>query len=136
MIVVDTNVIAYLWIFGEYTNSVEKALEKDPEWVAPFLWRSEFRNVLAGYIRRGHVSLKRSMALMEQVEDQMQGAEYYVSSSDVLHLVKQSNCSAYDCEFVALAKELGVKLVTTDNKILDNFPEVAISIIDFIKEYS
>ena len=43
----------------------------------------------------------------------------------VLELVRDSDCSAYDCEFVALAMTLGVKLVTMDAKILRAFPKHA-----------
>jgi len=49
MIVVDTNVIAYFWLPGEYTTFAERALNKDNEWAAPILWRSEFRNILPGW---------------------------------------------------------------------------------------
>lgn len=45
MIVVDTNVIVYLYMTGDYSAQAEQALLKDPLWVAPPLWRSEFRNV-------------------------------------------------------------------------------------------
>ena len=47
MIVVDTNIVAYLYLPGEHTAAVERLLERDPEWAAPILWRSEFRNILA-----------------------------------------------------------------------------------------
>jgi predicted nucleic acid-binding protein len=40
----------------------------------------------------------------------------------VLELVRDSDCSAYDCEFIALAEKLDVKLVTMDTKILKAFP--------------
>jgi predicted nucleic acid-binding protein len=52
MIVVDTNVIAYLYLTGEYSDLSERLLEHDPDWMAPRLWRSEFRNVLALYLRK------------------------------------------------------------------------------------
>ena len=51
MIVVDTNVLAYLYLPSDFTLAAEKLLLNDPQWVAPHLWRSEFRNILAGYMR-------------------------------------------------------------------------------------
>jgi len=53
MIVVDTNIICFLYLNGIYTGEAEQAFDRDPYWIAPLLWRSEFRNVLAGYIRKG-----------------------------------------------------------------------------------
>ena len=47
MIVVDTNILVYLYLPTKYTPHAEKLLENDPVWIAPYLWRSEFRNVLA-----------------------------------------------------------------------------------------
>ena len=52
MIVVDSNVVAYLYLPGDYTEKAEALLEHDADWAAPLLWRSEFRNILAGYLRR------------------------------------------------------------------------------------
>jgi predicted nucleic acid-binding protein len=46
----------------------------------------------------------------------------------VLELVRDSNCTAYDCEFVALAMRLGVKLATMDAKILKAFPQHVITL--------
>jgi predicted nucleic acid-binding protein len=54
--------------------------------------------------------------------------EYTVPSASVLGLVPNSSCSAYDCEFVALAKQLSVKLVTEDKRILAEFPEIAVAL--------
>jgi len=45
----------------------------------------------------------------------------------VLELAVRSRCTAYDCEFVALAKQLGVPLVTSDRQVLAAFPETAVS---------
>ena len=125
MIVVDTNVLAYLWLPGERTKAAERLLKKDPDWNAPILWRSEFRNVLAGCLRRGDVSLETALQIVEGVEGQMRGREFSVPSPQVLARVEESECSAYDCEFVVLADELGVSLVTSDARLLKSFPAVA-----------
>lgn len=125
MIVVDTNVIAYLWLPGARTAAAERLLKEDPDWNAPLLWRSEFRNVLAGCLRRGDVKLETALQIANGAEGQMRGREFSVPSAQVLPRVEESDCSAYDCEFVVLAQELGLALVTSDQKLLKNFPSVA-----------
>jgi predicted nucleic acid-binding protein len=133
MIVVDTNVIAYLLIEGEHTAQAELVWTKDPVWVAPKLWRSEFRNIVALYLRQGYLSLEDAQLLVNEAEALM-GKEYEVTSEPVLKLVAASRCSAYDCEFVAIAQELNVPLITSDRKILTEFPNAALSMQDFARQ--
>ena len=125
MIVVDTNVVAGLWLPTTATAASERLLARDPDWAAPLLWRSEFRNVLAGYIRRGALDLSRAARIAEDAERHLSGHEYQVASHEVLQRVTRSPCSAYDCEFVALAEELDVPLLTNDRQVLSAFPSVA-----------
>ncbi len=128
MIVVDSNVLAYLYLPGEHTSAAEALLEKEPDWAAPVLWRSEFRNILAGYLRRGSLTLQQAHSLQCEAEDLLRGAEYEVDSLCVLELAQGSGCSAYDCEFVALAMKLGTKLLTMDGKVLRAFPGIAVAL--------
>jgi predicted nucleic acid-binding protein len=132
LIVVDTNIIAYLLVNGEYSESAEKVLLKDPGWAAPLLWRSEFRNTLVKCVRGGLVELNDAYRIMADAESLMSEGEYAVASGDVLSLAASAACSAYDAEFVVLARELGVPLVTTDNRILESFPDTAVSPARFI----
>jgi predicted nucleic acid-binding protein len=133
VIVVDTNVLSYLWIPGEMTDWAEQALRRDVAWASPFLWRSEFRNVLAGYIRLKRMSLETALRCLADAEHLMAGREYLVPSDKVMPLVAASRCSAYDCEFVALAKDLGLRLVTTDTQLLKEFPSIAIALREFAR---
>lgn len=128
MIVVDTNVVAYLYLPGEYTSAAESLLERESVWAAPVLWRSEFRNILAGYLRRGSLSFEQAHSIQREAENLLAGAEYEVDSLGVLELVRESDCSAYDCEFIALARTLGTKLVTMDAKLLRAFPGIAVAL--------
>ena len=128
MIVVDSNVVAYLYLPGEYTAIAEALLEHDPEWAAPILWRSEFRNILAGYLRRKTLTFDQACSLQSEAEDLLAGSEFEVESKAVLQLVRDSDCSAYDCEFIALAEKLGTKLVTVDKKLLKAFPKSAVAL--------
>jgi predicted nucleic acid-binding protein len=134
LIVVDTNVIFYFFLSGEYSQSAESVLEKDPHWASSVLWRSEFRNVLATYIRRGLIDFERAALIAEEAERQMEENEYEVNSAEVLSLAARSGCTAYDCEFVSLARELRVPLITTDKAILAAFPETAISLEEFARK--
>jgi predicted nucleic acid-binding protein len=131
VIVVDANLIAYLLISGDYTAQARGALRKQPEWVAPRLWRSEFRNVLATYMRRGELPLADAIRFMDEAEFLMQRGTFEIESSRVLKLAACSGLSAYDCEFVALAQELRAPLVTTDRQVLTGFPETAVALGQF-----
>ncbi len=128
MIVVDTNVLAYLYLPGDHTARAEALLERDPDWAAPVLWRSEFRNILAGYMRRRTLSFDQARDVQAEAESLLSGSEYEVDSQRVLELVRDSDCSAYDCEFAALAMKLGAKLVTMDVKLLRAFPKHAVAL--------
>jgi predicted nucleic acid-binding protein len=126
VIVVDCNIVAYLYLGGGHGPAAEALLDTDGEWAAPILWRSEFRNVLAGCLRRGDLDLEKARAIQSEAEDFMRRAEYDVDSRSVLGLIHESDCSAYDCEYVALALQLGTRLVTMDRKVLRAFPDVAV----------
>ena len=128
MIVVDSNVLAYLYLPGEYTAAAEALLEQDSDWAAPILWRSEFRNILAGYLRRKAITFEQANSLQREAESLLEGAEFELESLAVLELVRDSDCSAYDCEFIALAMKLDTKLVTMDKKLLRAFPKRAIAL--------
>jgi predicted nucleic acid-binding protein len=128
VIVVDTNVLAYLYLPGDHTAFAEALLERDPEWTAPVLWRSEFRNILAGYIRRKTLTFEQALKIQSEAESLLSGSEFEVDSRAVLELVRDSDCSAYDCEFIALAIKLETKLVTMDGKLLRGFPPWALAL--------
>ncbi len=128
MIVVDTNVISYLLLTGDKSPDADKLFAHDNHWIAPPLWRSEFRNVLSIYLRKGIISFDEALTLSENAVMLMKENEYNVSFYDVLKLVQDSTCSAYDCEFVALADNFEIPLYTMDKKILQDFPATARSL--------
>ncbi len=124
MIVVDSNIISYLYISGDRSQQSENLLSSDSNWVAPILWRSEFRNVLAQYLRKNLLNIDEILLIIQQAEKLLTDHEYEISSAHIMQLVKSSQCSAYDCEFIALAQYLDVPLITADKKILREFPEI------------
>ncbi|HSK89124.1 MAG TPA: type II toxin-antitoxin system VapC family toxin [Anaerolineales bacterium] len=132
MIVADTNLIVYLFIAGDQTMLAQKVLVKDPYWIVPPLWRSEFENVLAAHIRRG-MSLIEAKRIMEDAVETLENRQIVPSYGSVLELIAESDCTAYDCEFVSLAKQLSIQLVTADRQLWKEFPGCAISLEDFLK---
>jgi predicted nucleic acid-binding protein len=122
VIVVDVNVLAYLLIPGKFTKASEQLLEEDPVWVVPRLWRSEFRNILGNYLRASQMDLADAAVIFQRAEELVGAEEYEVETAVVLRLCKESKCSAYDCEYIALAEFLDLKLVTRDGKLAKAFP--------------
>lgn len=131
MIVVDTNVIAYLLIEGEKTDAARRALRRDPEWIAPVLWRSELRNLLLGYLRSGAMTLEEALTVVALAERRVRDARDRPETRDVMQLAMDSDCSAYDCEFVAVAERMDLSLVTEDRRVLAAFPGRAVSLNGF-----
>lgn len=131
MIIVDTNVIAYLLLPGDRTQDAEGAFQRDPDWLAPDLWRSELLNVLCLYVRKKMLAVEEAVAVFEKSASVVGKPAAAPSPRLVMELSLASNCSGYDCEFVALAREMNVKLITTDQKVLTAFPDVAVPLNQF-----
>lgn len=131
MIVVDNSVLVYFWLPSEFAGIAEAVKARDGVWAAPILWRSEFRNVLAGYMRRKTLTEAEANAAYLNVQKDLGANEYAVPTEQVLKLVLASDCTAYDCEYVALAQDLDLELVTADKQILKAFPKIAVSFEKF-----
>ena len=126
MIVADTNVLAYYFV-GFASPLAEAAIEwrqRDAEWRAPELWRSEFRNVLANYLRARQLTQGGAVKIWREADAAMLSGTMSTNAERVLALAAQSGCSAYDCEYVELAQRLDVPLLTADKKLIATFPKI------------
>ena len=126
MIVVDTNVIAYLLIEGEFTQPVTRLREKYSEWVAPRLWLDEFLNVLATFERQALMTSQLADHTLALACELMEGQSYDLPAQRTLATARRTSCSAYDSQYICLAEDLGLKLFTYDTKILANCSDIAI----------
>ena len=134
MIVADTNLVAYLLIPGERTEAAEAVRARDSGWVAPPLWRSEFQSVLVQHLRVNSLDRTTALAAWSDAEALLSGREQAAEAVRILDAALHHTLSAYDAEFVALAEELGVPLVTGDRRVLKACPDVAVSIEDFARD--
>ena len=132
MIVVDNDVISYFWLEADRTTTARAVRERDSDWVAPMLWRSEFRNVLYQLMQYRGLPLSEASQIADLVEDDMAESTYEVDTNTVLRLIEATGHSAYDCEYVALAQALGVPLVTGDTTVAEEFPGTATLLEAFV----
>ena len=132
MIVVDTNIICLRWLPAKETAQADALIERDPRWATALLWRWEFRNALAGYVRGGALTTAAATCICARAETTMAQNEFCAPAGQVFDLAAQSSCTAYDCEFVAVARERGVPLVTANRAILREFPHIAVSLDKFL----
>ncbi len=127
MIVVDTNVIAYLLLAGDRSEAIDRLREMDPDWIAPRLWLDEFLNVLCTYERTGNLTPEAAVELLEDALALMKEKSYDIPPERVLAVARRTGCSGYDSQYIALAEDLGLKFYTCDKGILKKCPNVAVA---------
>jgi predicted nucleic acid-binding protein len=131
VIVVDCNVIGYLLLPGDQAMLARRVFECDPDWVAPPLWRSEFYNVVAKFLRTGKITYaeaERAMLTASQIVRDTTPPE----PPKLLALIRISKCSSYDLEYAFTSSDLSVSLVTRDAELLEEFPGNAITMEEFV----
>ncbi len=133
MIVVDSNIIAVRNLTSALTSKAEQVEEKDPVWIVPFLWRYEFQNILATSIKAKQITADQAWDVWQRVSDILVENESEPSPAKVIDLVAQQGITAYDGQFIALAMEMGVPLVTQDRELQGKFPHVVVSMDHFLK---
>jgi len=116
-------------------QSIADARKEEHAWPrVQYLWRSEFRTVLCQHMAHRGLSRADAQQIAETVEADLENTTYSVATSDVLRLVDASGHSAYDCEYVALAHELDVTVVTGDETVADLFSDTAVLLEDFARD--
>lgn len=85
--------------------------------------------MLAGFLRRNTINFSQACLLQAQAERLLLGFGFEVDSHSVLELIRDSTCTSYDCEFVALVIKLKTQVATMDKNLLREFPAFAKSLI-------
>lgn len=131
MIVVDTNVIAYLLIEGDRTADAQALRLADPDWRSePFLL-VEFSNLLATQVRAKALSAAQAKSLLESAAQQV-AAWVEVPHAEALAVALDRRVSAYDARFVACARRLAAPLVTEDSRLRAATPGLSMSIAEAV----
>ena len=117
MIVADTNLISYLLIEGEHTEAARAVWKKESRWVVPPLWRSEFLSVLAVAVQRDLLDEAQALHVWRVAVRLLGRSEREPGGEEVLTIAIRDGISAYDAQFVALARLSASVLVTGDKKL-------------------
>ena len=132
MIVVDTNVMVRLLVGGPGGSDAARLFRHEPEWAAPVILMSELRNVLLGLVRRGALLPDQAKAMTDDAAAVLGDRVARVASGQVFDVALECGLTAYDAEFVALARTIGVSLATSDSAILQGAQDVAVSLRDAV----
>ena len=127
MIVADASLLAHLLIPSPDSALAEGVYRKDPEWSAPVLWRSELRSVLLKHMRHSGMKIELAKAVVEKALLVIRDHEAHPLTPAVLEAALFFNVSAYDAEYLVVARQLGVPLLTFDRKLQLAAPGLAIA---------
>jgi hypothetical protein len=132
MIVVDSSVISFLFLEGELTESVKELHRIDSEWITPPILNHEMLNILAvvGTADQAFApmeeiwrDLRALLGSRQQVPDPLRS----------LHLAIELEISGYVAQYVALAQQLNIPLVTEEQRLLEQLPDLCLSIEEALK---
>ena len=129
MVLVDTNVLAYLMLEGDRTSAAQELFERDADWRSEAFIMVEFSNVLTTYVRTKVLSRDQGLKLLAGAE-KLVPVLTSVQNARALEVATQFGLSAYDARFVALAIQMKVKLVTEDAKLRAAVPSWTVSLAD------
>ncbi len=130
MLVVDTNIIAPLYIRSAYTDGVHQLRRRDGLWRTDPFAIIEFSNVLATYQRARYLTTTEAQRCLAQADRFLRPHYVEVPHSAALELAIRHGVTAYDARFLALAQRLGLRLITEDNKLRTAAPALTQSLAE------
>ncbi len=129
MVLVDTNILAFLMIEGDRTPSAQQLFERDSDWCSEAFAMVEFSNILATYIRTKALTQAQGIRLLTEAQTLMTTL-HNVANMQALEAAVEYEISAYDARFISLAKHLKQKLVTEDMKLRAAVPSWTMSLAE------
>lgn len=129
MVLVDTNILAYLLIDGDRTAAAQALYARDSDWRSESFIMVEFSNILATYVRTRAMTHAQGLDLLAEAQALMP-ALLNLQHSQGLDAAAEFAISAYDARFIAVAKQMRAKLVTEDAKLRAAVPAWTVSLAD------
>jgi predicted nucleic acid-binding protein len=110
MVVVDTNILAYLLIEGDRNLDVQALFARDADWKSEAFVLIEFSNILATYLRADSLTRNQAHALLVEAEKRLTGL-VSLPHARALRVAEQFGVSA---RFLGAAQSFKTRLVTED----------------------
>ena len=118
VIVVDSSVVAYLLIEGELTEVVRELYQVDSEWVTPPILNHEMLSILAAVGAEENSS--HSVEVIWRDIRALLGARQQVPDPvNSLRLAIELGISGYDAQYLSLAQQLNLPLITGETRLLE-----------------
>ena len=117
MFVTDTNIIAPLYVRSARTDAVTKLFAQDQIWRTEPLALIELSNVLITYERARYITAATARDCLARAAAFLQPNLFRVSHQAALDAALRYGTTAYNARFLALAQQLGSRLVTEDAKL-------------------
>lgn len=133
MILIDTNVLAYLLIDGERTAIARELHRRDPDWRSEAFLLVEFSNVLLRYMQVRNLRLSLALGFLADAEQLLRGKLTKAPHGAVLEAAANFRVTAYDARFLTVAKTTGIKLTTEDAKLRGAAPDLTQSLTEALR---
>jgi predicted nucleic acid-binding protein len=130
VLIVDTNVLAYLLIEGDHTTAARLLHRRDEDWRSEAFIMIEFTNVLIASIAARRMNLVLAQRFLADATSLLHGKLALIPHESVLSLAVQYRVTAYDARFLALAQQLDCRLVTEDAKLRAAAPKLTQSLAE------
>ena len=118
MIVVDASVVAYLLIEGELTEAVRELYQVDPEWVTPPILNHEILSILAS-VGVDEQSPHAVEVIWRDARALLGARQQVPDPVNSLRLAVELGISGYDAQYLSLAQQLKLPLITGDARLLE-----------------
>lgn len=128
MFVVDTNIIAALYVKGSYSEAVKQLHDRDQVWRTDPFALIELSNVLATYERARYLTKALARERLADAQDFLRPHYFAVTHDAALEMAIRYRTTAYDGRFLALADQLDRRLVTEDAKLRKAAPALTQSV--------
>ena len=130
MVIVDTNIIAPLYVRSARSPAVAELFAHDSVWRTEPLALIELSNVLITYERARYITAVRARDCLKRAAAFLQPYLFRVSHQAALDAALRYGTTACDARFLALAQQLSMRLVTEDLKLRAAAPALTQSLAE------